>query len=136
VSILRDAPPRQLVSSLSHGAEWKTLFNKYIWIIPVNGDASCVAEHNASGMRPSRNPVRSATIAKVGAAASDSSHSALALRHSRRLPPAGWTRWVALKIIRSIADCSHCSRRNFNSSHERIRYRTINLAVYVSVAMA
>jgi hypothetical protein len=67
-----------LVSSLSHGAEWKTLINKYIGNIPVSEDAPCVAEHSASGMRPSRTPVRSAIVAKAGAAARDSSRSALA----------------------------------------------------------
>jgi hypothetical protein len=72
----RQAPVRQLVISLSHGAEWKTLISKYIGTIPVNGDASCAAEHSMPGMPPSWIPVSSAMMAKAGAAASDSQPSA------------------------------------------------------------
>src|ERR1700719_2570895 len=83
------APLRRLVISLSHGAEWKAHISKYIGTIPVNGDASCAAEHSMPGMPPSWIPVRSAMIAKVGAAARDSKQSALALGHSRRCPTSG-----------------------------------------------
>jgi hypothetical protein len=68
-----------MVISLIHGAEWKALISKYIGTIPVSGDASCAAEHSIPGMPPSWIPVRSAMIAKVGAAARASKQPALAL---------------------------------------------------------
>jgi hypothetical protein len=88
-----------LVISLSHGAEWKALISKYIGTIPVNGDALVAAEHSIPGMPTSWIPVTSAMIAKIGAAASDSKRSALALGHSRRCPTFGWTKWIVLEII-------------------------------------
>ncbi|WP_190241896.1 hypothetical protein [Bradyrhizobium algeriense] len=54
--------------SFSQGAEWKTLISKYIGTIPPSGDAPAI-EHNASDGPLPRTPVRSAIIAKVGAAA-------------------------------------------------------------------
>ncbi len=62
------APLRQLVISLSHGAEWKALISTYIGTMPLSGDALAI-EHNASGDPPPSTPVSSAMIAKVGAAA-------------------------------------------------------------------
>jgi len=110
-----------LVISLSHGAEWKALISKYIGTIPVNGDASCAAEHSIPGMPPAWIPVRSAMIAKVGAAARDSEQSALALGHSRGCPTLGWTKWVVLEIISPHLSLSHCSRHAFgNSSWETV----------------
>ncbi|MEH2498456.1 hypothetical protein V1294_004935 [Bradyrhizobium sp. AZCC 1678] len=55
-------------ASFSQGAEWKTLISKYIGTIPPSGDAPAI-EHNASDGPPPTTPVRSAIIAKVGAAA-------------------------------------------------------------------
>jgi hypothetical protein len=69
-------------SSLSHGPKWNALINKYIGAIPVNGEASCAAEQSMSGMPPPWIPASNAMIAKVGAAASDSQSSALALSRS------------------------------------------------------
>jgi hypothetical protein len=66
---------RQLVISLSHGAEWKTLISTYIGTIPVNGDASCAPTHSIPGMPPSPIPASSAMMAKPGAAARDSACS-------------------------------------------------------------
>jgi len=78
----RQVPLRQLAISLSHGAKWKVLISRYIGTIPVNGQASCAAEH-MSGMPTPWSPVSSAMMAKAGAAASDSKPAALALGHSR-----------------------------------------------------
>jgi Kinase/pyrophosphorylase len=38
------APLRQLVISLSHGAEWNALMSTYIGTIPLSGDTPCAAE--------------------------------------------------------------------------------------------
>ena len=64
-----------LETSLSHGAKWKALINKYIGTMPVNAEA-CAAEHNGSAAPPPRTTVSSAMTAKVGAAASDSQPAA------------------------------------------------------------
>jgi len=63
-----------LETSLSHGAKWKALINKYIGTMPPSGDAPAI-EHNAS-FDPPPIAVSSAMIAKVGAAASDSQPAA------------------------------------------------------------
>ena len=67
-----------MVISFSHGAKWKALINRYIGTIPVKGDASGPAEQSIPGMPPSRDPVRTAMMAKVGVAARDSKRSKLA----------------------------------------------------------
>jgi hypothetical protein len=85
-----------LAISLSHGAEWKALINKYIGTIPVNGDTSRTAEHKTSGTPPPLTPVSRAMIKKVGAAAKDSKPSTLA---PRRRPTLGATKSVVLQII-------------------------------------
>src|SRR3984957_14289738 len=69
---------RRLEISFSQGVQWKALISRYIGTIPVSGEAWCVAEHSMSGMPPSWIHVRSAIMAKVGAAASDSQLAALA----------------------------------------------------------
>jgi hypothetical protein len=93
-----------LAISLSQGDKWKVLISKYIGTIPVNGDASCAAKHCIPGMPPSWIPVRSAMIAKAGAAARDSKQSALALGHSRRCPTSVWTKGGVSEIISRIVN--------------------------------
>jgi hypothetical protein len=112
----RLAPLRQPVISLSHGIEWKALITRYIGTIPLNGDASCVAEHSTSGTPPSWSPVRSAMIAKVGAAARDSKQSASALGRSRCCPTLGETKRVVLEIISRRLSLSHRPRHAFSNS--------------------
>ena|SRR5579871_183370 len=55
--------------SFNHGGEWKTLISTYIGTIPVSSDASRVAEHSISGMRPPWIPVSNAMVTNVGVAA-------------------------------------------------------------------
>jgi hypothetical protein len=55
-------------NSFSHGAEWNTLINKYIGIIPLRGDACCIAAHRILGTPPPK-AVSNAMMAKVGVAA-------------------------------------------------------------------
>jgi len=64
---------RRLEDNFNQGARWTALISRYIWTIPLSGDASCAAEQSMLGMPPTpRTPVSSAMIAKVGAAARDS----------------------------------------------------------------
>jgi len=83
----RRTPLRRLEISFSQGAEWKALISKYIGTIPLSGDARAT-EQSISAGRPSRAPVSSAMIAKVGAAARHSQSaapSAAALAFSSQL---------------------------------------------------
>jgi hypothetical protein len=73
------APRRRLESSLSQGARWKALINKYIGTIPPSGDPPRAAAQSIAGMLPPSTAVSSAMIAKVGVAARDSKEAALAL---------------------------------------------------------
>jgi hypothetical protein len=107
-----------LLISLSHGAEWKALISKYIGTIPVNGDTSPAAEHSIPGMPPPWSAVRSAMIAKVGAAARASKPSALALGHSRPCPSLGWTKWIVLEIISPYLSLSNLRHAFSKSSCE------------------
>jgi hypothetical protein len=93
------APARQLDSSLSHGAKWKALINKYIGTIPVSDDPPREAEQSISGMPPPWTAVSSAMIAKVGAAARDSSLSALARGRPGRGETSGATKVIMSEII-------------------------------------
>jgi hypothetical protein len=52
----------------SHGAEWKTLISRYMKVMPLSGDACCMAVQKISGAPPSR-AINSAMMAKVGVAA-------------------------------------------------------------------
>src|SRR5262245_13674427 len=60
---------RRLEISFSQGDEWKALISRYIGIMPLSGDASCAAAQSISCGTLPKTPVRSAMIAKVGAAA-------------------------------------------------------------------
>jgi hypothetical protein len=61
---------------------WKALISQYIGTIPLSSHASCPAEQSMPGMLPPWTLVRSAIIAKVGAAARDNQWSAPALSRS------------------------------------------------------
>jgi CO/xanthine dehydrogenase Mo-binding subunit len=76
VDILELAMLRRLEISFSQGAEWKALISTYIGTIPLSADASCAPAQNMSGGPPPTNPVSSAMIAKVGAAARHSQSAA------------------------------------------------------------
>jgi hypothetical protein len=110
------AMPGRLEISLSQGAKWKALINKYIRNIPVSGDPLSVAEQSISDVLPPLTAVSSAMIKKVGAAARDSKQSALALGHSRRRPTLGSTKSVVLEIISPHLPLSHGSRHAFSTS--------------------
>jgi len=69
--------------SFSQGPKCKTLISEYIKDIPLSGNPFLAAKQSMSGMPPPWIPVSNAMIAKVGAAASDSRPSALALSRSR-----------------------------------------------------
>ena len=87
-----------LETSLSHGAKWKALINKYIGTMPVNAEA-CAAEHNGSAAPPPRTTVSSAMTAKVGAAASDSQPAApRALVSPLPERPPAVSCWVAIIV--------------------------------------
>src|SRR5579875_505923 len=59
----------RLAISFSHGAAWKTPISRYIGTMPCSGNTSWAAEQSKSGWPPPETPVRSAMIAKIGAAA-------------------------------------------------------------------
>jgi hypothetical protein len=99
------APRRWPESSLSQGAKWKALINKYMGAIPVSGDPPRAAEQITSGMLPPWTAVSSAMIAKVGVAARDSKAAALALVRPR--PRAIWesTESIMSEIISLHLPC-------------------------------
>src|ERR1700685_2208266 len=71
--------------SFSHGAEWKTLISRYIGIIPLNGNAWCMAPQRISGS-PLLRAVISATTGKVGVAAKHSQSAATRAADPRLFP--------------------------------------------------
>ena len=85
-------PPGTIASyrpqiSFSHGAEWKALISRYIRIIPLSGDACCMAAQRISGSPPLK-AVSSAIMAKVGVAARHSQSAATWAADPRSFPNA------------------------------------------------
>ena len=85
-------PPGTIASyrpqiSFSHGAEWKALISRYIRIIPLSGDACCMAAQRISGSPPLK-AVSSAIMAKVGVAARHSQSAATWAADPRWFPNA------------------------------------------------
>src|SRR5262245_66231429 len=71
--LLVEMAPLRAEISFSQGAEWKALISMYIGTMPLSGDA---AAQSTSCGPPPRTPVRSAMIAKAGAAARHSQSAA------------------------------------------------------------
>jgi hypothetical protein len=67
----RGALLRRLEINLNHGAAWKALISRYITVIVLIGDDSCIAMQSMSGW-PLKKSVHNAMMANVGAAAKPS----------------------------------------------------------------
>src|SRR5262245_56705435 len=58
----REAPLRRLEINLNHGAAWKALISRYITVILLIGDDSCIAMQSMSGW-PLKKSVHNAMMA-------------------------------------------------------------------------